>query len=203
MIVVDVETSGLDPHHNSILSIGSVEFGRPDNQFYLECQVDPDAAVEPKALAVNGFSEEQIVDPAKPSLRQALVQWLEWTSGVDDRTLAGHNTWFDYRMLEAACRKYDLGWPFGMRVVDTHSLAYAHYLSRGVAVPQYGGSSGITTDVVFEYVGLAAEPKPHHGLVGAQMEAEALSRFVSGKSLLADYASLAVPEYLKQGDQHE
>ena len=196
MIVVDVETSGLDPDAHSILSIGAVEFGRPDNQFYVECQVDPDAQVSPEALAINGFTEEQIVDPKKPTLQEAVKQWLDWTAEIADRTLAGHNTWFDYGMLEAACRKYDLGWPFGKRLVDLHVLAYCHYLSRGEQPPLYGGSSGVTTDTVHTYVGLETEPKPHNGLVGAKMEAEALNRFIYGKNLLNEYAMFPLPDYL-------
>ena len=57
MIVVDVETSGLDDEKNSLLSIGAVDFYNPKNQFYGECRVREGAEVNPEALEVNGFTE--------------------------------------------------------------------------------------------------------------------------------------------------
>ncbi len=198
MIVVDVQTSGLNPRKHSILSIGAVEFEHSGNTFYIECQVDPDAAVEAKALEVNGFTEEQIVDPSKPTLKEALEKWLDWAIAIPERTLAGHNTAFDYAMLEAACRKYDLGWPFGSRTVDLHSLAYADYYRRQLEMPKHGGASGITAPMVFEYVGLEPGTGPLNGLEVAKKEAEALSRFMSGKTIIAEYGKFVLPEHLRR-----
>jgi DNA polymerase III epsilon subunit-like protein len=198
MIVVDVETTGLSPKHNSIVSIGAVDFANPTDQFYIECQVEPGKEVSPRALEVNGFTMEQITDQTKPTLEEALKQWLDWATVKADRTLAGHNTSFDYGMLSYACRAAGLGWPFGIRVIDLHTLAYSHYISRGEQPPLYGGSSGISTDTVFEYVGLPREPKPHHGLMGAQLEAEAFARFIRGSALLTEFMKFPVPDYLKR-----
>jgi len=38
MVVVDVETSGLDPQKYAMLSIGAVDFENPERQFYAECR---------------------------------------------------------------------------------------------------------------------------------------------------------------------
>lgn len=198
MIVVDVETSGLSPSRNSILSIGSVDFEHPDNQFYIECQLEPGTVVDAKALSVNGFSETEINDPEKSTLAEALSQWLDWAMAIGDRTLAGHNPNFDYGMLQFACRKHQLGWPFGFRTVDLHALAFGRFLTQNLEVPSYGGSSGISTDKVFELVGLPPEPKPHQGLVGAKMETEAFGRLIYGRNLLPEYRSYEVPPFLSQ-----
>ena len=34
MIVVDMESSGVEPHKYSLLSVGAVDFTNPDNTFY-------------------------------------------------------------------------------------------------------------------------------------------------------------------------
>ena len=36
MIIVDVETTGIDPEKHSIVSIGAVDFSNPSNEFYMK-----------------------------------------------------------------------------------------------------------------------------------------------------------------------
>src|SRR4051812_32241086 len=66
MLVVDVEASGIDPQKHSIVSVGALDIANPTNRFYMECRVWEGAHIMPDALAVNGFTKEQITDPTKP-----------------------------------------------------------------------------------------------------------------------------------------
>src|SRR5512143_1527102 len=95
MIVVDVETSGINPQWHCIVSIGAVDFEHPDRMFYRECRIPEGTAVEAGALAVNGFTLEQLTDDAKPTLEATVGEFIAWCRGCDERTLAGHNTSFD------------------------------------------------------------------------------------------------------------
>ena len=65
MIIVDVESSGVDPVKHSLLSIGAIDFLNPKNQFYGECRVWDGAHIMDEALAVNGFTKEQITNKKK------------------------------------------------------------------------------------------------------------------------------------------
>ena len=47
MIVVDVETTGVDARKNSIVSIGAVDFENQKNQFYGECKIWEGAEIDP------------------------------------------------------------------------------------------------------------------------------------------------------------
>ncbi len=61
MIVVDVESTGVDPKLCSLLSVGAVDFDNPKNQFYMECYAFSGAHIEKEALVVAGFTMEEIV----------------------------------------------------------------------------------------------------------------------------------------------
>ena len=111
-------------------------------------------------------------------------------------TLAGHNVQFDIKFLERAFDLYRMKWIFGHRNLDTHSLVYADHLSRHIAFPERNNKSDITSDFVFNYVGLPKEKRPHNGLTGAKMEAESISRILYGKSLLVEFKRFKIPNHL-------
>lgn len=192
MIVVDVETTGTDPERHSIVSIGALEFEHPERTFYQECRIFNGAQVESAALAVNGFTLEQVTDSTKPTLEQMVGAFIAWCRGAEERTLAGHNTSFDRDFLQSSADRYKLAWHFGHRVLDLHSFSWMHMRERGVTPPNRGGRSGLSCDATLVYVGLPEEPEPHNALVGAKMEAEAFSRLMYGRGLLEEYASYPV-----------
>jgi DNA polymerase III epsilon subunit-like protein len=198
MIVVDVETTGVDDRIHSIVSIGAVDFVHPERRFYGECRMWDGAAVQEEALKVNGFTLEQILDPTKQSLEQLVGTFFAWTRDSQVRTLACHNTFFDHGFLRVSAERYRMPWEFGHRIIDLHSIAWAHMAAHGVEPPVKYNQSAIKNDSLLQYVGLPAEPKPHNGLVGALMEAEALSRLVHGKQLLPEYVTYLVPTFEPQ-----
>lgn len=198
MIFIDLETSGLDPLKNSILSIGAVDFSKPRNQFYMECRLRDGADVDPEALKVNGFTRKQIIDRKKDRLEAVLKKFCKWMDAVDDRTIAGHNVQFDIRFLKHSFHVYNMDYKIGSRCVDTFALAYVNHLKRKIKPPMKDNRADITSDVVFRYCGLAKEPHPHNALTGAKMAAESASRLIYGINLLADFKGMAVPSYLKR-----
>ena len=197
VIVVDVETTGLDPGTCSIVSLGAVDFLKPENQFYQECRIWEGAQVVEKALEINGFSRKEVIDPGKKSLKKVMEEFLAWMDEIENRTIAGENPSFDRDFLKASAQRCGVGWLISHRTIDLHSLAYESYLKRGLDLPVKNERIDLNADRIFNYVGLPTEPKPHRALVGAKMEAEAFSRLIYGKLLLKDFESLPVPDYLK------
>ena len=197
MIVVDCETTGISPRKNSIVSIGGLDFYSPSNKFYEECRIWEGAEIEQEALNVNGFTKEQITDPNKKSLEQTIKEFLKWTNSCFDVVFAGENPRFDIDFLKESANRYNIEFKFAHRSIDLHSLCTAHYIKRGITPPLKDRRSDINTDKILNYVGLPAEPKPHHGLTGAKMEAEAFSRLIYGRSLLDEFSRYEIPIYLK------
>lgn len=197
MIVLDVETTGVDFKKNSIVSIGALDFFSPLNQFYTECRVFEDAEISEQALAINGFTKEQVLSINKYSLEEAVLKYLDWSSNINEKTLAGENPRFDRDFLNASFEKYGLKRiPF--RTIDLHTLSYIHRLTNGGKIPLKEGMSDINLDSTLNYVGLPSEPTPHNALTGAKIEAEAFSRILYGKNLLDEFKKFEMPAYLKK-----
>jgi DNA polymerase III epsilon subunit-like protein len=197
MIVVDVETTGIDPTKHGIIDIAARDFNNPTNTFHCECQLKLGAKINQKALEINGFTKEEITDPKKPTLKQAVSRFLKWSKKIEDRTIAGHNPDFDINFLHHSARLCGLKWNLGHRKVDQHSIIYQLALKKGIKIPLTKKKiSGFNSDVIMDFVGLPVEPKPHKALNGVTWETEALSRLIYAKNLLPQFKEFKLPSHL-------
>lgn len=197
MIVLDVETTGVDFKKNSIISIGALDFFNPSNQFYAECRVFEDAEITEQALAINGFTREQVLFTNKYSLEEGVLKYLDWSSHIKERTIAGENPRFDRDFLNASLERYGLKRiPF--RTIDLHTLSYINHLMKRIEIPLKESVSDINLDSTLNYVGLPPESKPHHALTGAKLEAEAFSRIIYRKGLFEEFEKFEIPDYLRK-----
>lgn len=194
MLIVDVEASGIDPSKHSIVSVGALDLANPQNRFYEECRVWDGAHIMDEALAVNGFTKEQITDSGKQAEADLIHAFLHWSESLDERTLAGQNVSFDRDFLRhAAERAGHTDWPFAFRTIDTHTLCYMHMVERGRKPPVMHRRSALDLDAVLNYVGIPAEPTPHNALTGALCHAEVVARLLYGRKLLPEFAAFQIP----------
>jgi DNA polymerase III epsilon subunit-like protein len=194
MIVLDVESSGLDPKKNSMLSIGAVDLDEPENQFYDECRAWDGAELHPDALAVNGFSQVEARSLEKKSEAEVVAAFVAWaTDRPKDRTLAAQNVSFDYEFVRAACERAGIDFPFAKRTIDVHTLAWAHMVGQGKAPPIEKHHSALSSKAIQEHCGIPEEPKPHNALTGAVWHAEAIARMAYNTSIAPEYAQFPIP----------
>jgi len=198
MIVLDIETTGLDPIKHSIIEIGAIDFNNPQNQFYKKCRIWDGAEIDTKALEINGSTLDEIKDFKRLTLEELIITFIGWLKNIEDRTIAGQNVDFDILFLKETQKKFNIIWDFGWRKVDQHSLVFSHYLSRNIQPPLKNGLSTISGDKIMDYVGLPIEPKPHLAINGAKFELEALSRLIYGKAMLEEFTKFIIPSYLKR-----
>lgn len=192
MIVADIEATGIDFHKHSLLSIGAVDFEHPERQFYGECRMWDGANIMSDALAVNGFTKENCIDPRKQTMKELMDSFLVWIEGCEDKTLAGQNPSFDRDFLNDSFSRSSIGWHFSYRTLDLNSMAYMDMIKRGIPVQHKNDRADLSLDTILKYVGLPEEPKPHHGLTGAKLEAEAFSRLLYSKNLLPEFAEYPI-----------
>lgn len=196
MLVLDLEMSGLEPEQHSIVSLGAVDFSEPSRQLYEECRIWDGAKVEDEALAVNGFTREQITDPAKQSEADLVHKLIAFAAGMPDTTFAGQNVFMDMFFLRAAAKRAGhTSWDFAHRIIDIHSLCWEHMVKRGVAPPLNPDKrhSALNLEAVSRYCGLIEEPKPHNALTGAKYSAEVISRLLNDRKLLPEFEQYDIP----------
>jgi len=198
MIVLDIETTGLDPKRHSIIEIGAIDFHNPTNYFNEKCQIWIGAEVDPGALEVNGFTLEEIQDQKIISQEELISNFKIWTDSIEDKTIAGQNVDFDISFLIESTKRFGQNFNWGKRKVDQHSIVYAHYLKRNIKPPVKDGMSNLDSDTIMNYVGLPPEPRPHRALNGAKYETESLSRLIFGKGVFDEFAKYAIPDYMRK-----
>jgi len=199
MLVIDVETSGLDPKKYSILSIGAIDFDQPERApFYRECQIWEGASVSKEALAVNGFTEAECTDPSRGLFEDTIRAFWHWIEQSNEVTIAGQNTSFDRDFINNSFQRVGIHFQFAFRTLDLHTVAYIHHLEHGIPVPQKNKHSALSLDAILKYVGMPTEPRPHLAINGAKLEAEAFSRLLRGQGFFEEYKQYAIPKQLKK-----
>jgi DNA polymerase III epsilon subunit-like protein len=195
MIIIDVEASGVNYEKHSIVSIGALDFDNPTNRFYGECRVWEGAHIDEDALAVNGFTEDELKDNDKQSEADLVRAFTEWSQHMGDRTLTGQNVSFDRDMIKAATGRAGMSFGFAHRTLDTHTMCWMHMVERGMNAPidEQHRRSALDLDAVLNYCGIPSEPEPHNALTGALCHAEVASRLLNNKKLLPEFSQFEIP----------
>jgi len=203
MLVVDVETTGIDENKNSIVSVGGVIIPKIEEDtikyLYNEARVWPGAEISDRTLEVNGFTREAITsDQTKLTQREMLEQLVEFADMSEDITIWGHNPRFDVNFINASLKREGLDFRFSYHTLDQHTLACVRHLDNQQQIPLKDKKSILDGDAIMTYVGIPQEPTPHNALNGAKWEAEAIYRMLYGKNFHPDFKKFPVPNYLKR-----
>lgn len=160
LIALDVETTGIDPVSNSILSIGAVEIDNPSNTFYQECRAFDGAVITMEALKVNGFSMAQAKDNSKQTEAELVKAFFSWVGG--QAIIIAHNSAFDKGFVGEAAKRANTMNPLSFRTIDIHSIVYMHMLRKGDKIPD-----SLSLNACLKYFNQPKEPDPHNALTGA------------------------------------
>jgi DNA polymerase III epsilon subunit-like protein len=190
MIVVDVETTGLDHDACGIISIGAVDYARPEIVFYGECDPFEFAVIEESALVVNGTLRYTFGNRGPETV--LLSDFYKWSKDKECKVLIGFNVGqFDSQFLKSGFSRVGLPWIYGHRVIDLHSLYVA---IRDPSLKE----RGFCQDDIAKDVGLPKEPHPHNALTGAKWAAEVFHRLRYGDSLISDFNHYSFPDWMSR-----
>jgi len=123
-IVLDTETTGLDPYQGDrLVEIGCVELYNkiPTGQSF-HCYVNPQREMSASALEVHGLTAEFLKD--KPLFADVCEEFLAF---VGDAPLVAHNAMFDLGFINAELERCKKALVQRDRLVDTLMLARRRY----------------------------------------------------------------------------
>ena len=196
MIVIYLETSGVDFVNCGIWQIGAVDFENPERIFLEECCIDNKDKISNEAMNITGKTKKEIRDKSKQSQKQLLKKFFKWCEKSKIKNYMCENPQFDVSFLEIKARKYNLKFPFHYRAFDLHSIAQARRLKiNGKILVKNGRSAGFKD--IIKFCGMKDERKFHNALEDAKLTAECFSRIFYGRNMIKEYNHFKIPKYLK------
>lgn len=115
-IVVDLETTGLDPKRDKIIEIGAVKVVDDKIVRTYETFVNPGRKLSEKVKEITGITDEDLA--GAPFIQDVLHDFLEF---ADEDCILGHSVMFDYSFLKRAA--VNLGAVFEKNGIDTLRIA--------------------------------------------------------------------------------
>jgi DNA polymerase-3 subunit epsilon len=129
---LDFETTGIDPHHDRVLSYALLG----DDGHDISGLINPHIPIPPQSAAVHGLTAEALVGAPAPEVGIALV--VDWVQSVIDRGagLVVFNAAYDLTMLRAEATRWGLPQPDWQRllVVDPYVIDWG--IERGGLGPR-------------------------------------------------------------------
>lgn len=118
-VVLDTETTGLDPREARVVQIGAVGLRsglRGENDIF-DSLVDPGVSIPSKATEIHGIRNDDVAgQPAFSEIADKLDSY------IDGRIVVGHNIGFDLAVLKREHERAGLAW-VAPRTLDTNLLA--------------------------------------------------------------------------------
>ncbi len=116
VLVVDLETTGLDVRSDRVVSIGAVTALGPRlyRDDILDILVNPERPVPARSTAIHGITDAMVAD--SPTFADA---FKKLGAMLIDRVVVGHNIGFDLAILRGECARVGLAWsqPTGLDLV--------------------------------------------------------------------------------------
>ncbi len=201
MIVLDIETSGLDFVKCGIWQIGAIDLDT-NEEFLEEARIDDedlllDSRVAKPVLEVIGKKEENLRDNTKQSQKQLLINFFNWCKNRKIKNYLCQGPQFDLGFIWTKARKYGLEIPFHHRAYDLHSMASLKYfqLNNRFLIKEDHSDMGLKN--ILNFCGMQDNRGAHNALEDCKLTAECFSRIVYKRNLFPEYSKFSIPEYLK------
>lgn len=200
MIVIDLETSGVNFEKCGIWQIGAIDF-ETKKEFFQESRIDDEDIIfergDKKLFDIIGKTEEQLRDKNKQSQKEMLENFFKWCGRSKIKNFMCENPQFDVAFLEIKALKYGLEFPFSYRAFDFHSIAQLKHLQiKNNFLIDGKSSAGLR--LLMPFCGIKDERGFHNALEDAKLTAECFSRVLYGKNLLDEFRKFEIPDYLKE-----
>ncbi len=190
MIVLDIETSGLDKVKCGIWQIGAIDLDTGE-EFFEEGRIDDEDEVlnltNKSVFEVIGKTEEELRDKNKQSQKELLDNFFKWVENRKIKNFICQNPQFDVAFLEVKSRKYGLKIPFHYRSFDLHSIAQTRYYDEHGKYSLEADHSDMGLKNILEMCGSKDERGKHNALEDARLTAECFKKLKEKKNETNSY----------------
>jgi DNA polymerase-3 subunit epsilon/CBS domain-containing protein len=181
-VVIDTETTSLDPAKARIVEIGAVRLtaGRLDQHESFRTLVDPGMPVPSASTRIHGIDDARLA--GAPDFRAA---WPKFNDFAGGRIAIGYNIEYDLAVLAAECNRTDIEFHYP-RAIDVRLLAEVvepklsgfsiEHLAAWLSVEVEGRHSALGDAVTTARIFLALVPRLREGGIRTFAEAEAVCR---------------------------
>ena len=125
ILIIDTETSGVNPQVHSILSLGVTPLvGEFEEHFFIS---EPEVIADPRSMAIHGISLDWLSENGEsPALVCERFERAVNHQGTSSVILAGHNIAFDIAFMKRLYRVANRAWPsmISHRSLDTHTMLW-------------------------------------------------------------------------------
>jgi DNA polymerase III epsilon subunit-like protein len=215
MIILDIETSGLDTGKCGIWQIASIELENPDNYFLEEGRIDDEDIITEGALKITGKTEKYFRDSKKQSQKQLILNYLKWRETCKGKINIGQNVGWDFTFIQDKCIRYDLldklHKIMGQRAIELHTIVQKKYFEiNGNYSEDENGKSNMNLTKILEFCGLpdkrmnlevdkmTKKGTAHNALEDCRLTGECYYRLEYGKNIFEEFKKFKVPVYLKK-----
>ncbi len=215
MILLDIETSGIDTGRCGIWQIGALELENPINYFLQEGRIDDDDIAEEGALKVTGKTERELRDKKKQSQKKLILNYFGWLAPIKEKLFLGQNVGWDITFIQNKCIRYGILDKFrevqSQRSFDLHTIAQDRYKQiHNSYLLDEKGKSKMNLSAVLGLCGIlddrinvtgsevVKQGKPHNALEDCKLTGECFSRLMHGKNLFPEYSQSKIPKELRK-----
>lgn len=125
-IVLDTETTGLNPASSKVLEIAAIKYHRHVEVDRFHEFIDPQCPIPPAITAINGIDNDTV--KGKRTIGAVLDDLNRW---LENYWLVGHNIAFDVGMLNAEAIRTDKALIQSF-TVDTVALSRSYFKGQGL-----------------------------------------------------------------------
>ncbi|HET9216882.1 MAG TPA: 3'-5' exonuclease [Terriglobia bacterium] len=155
-VVLDCETTGLNPRTDRIITIGAV--GVLGGEIVIEDSFEALVKMtrNSESVTVHGVTRDESRDGLSES--DAIERFIEY---LQDGVVVGHHIGHDVAMLDGSCERH---WGFHLRNRCVETMYLALHLQAAGAFPNHRPSQHFTLDALCERFGV--EPHGRHTAAG-------------------------------------
>ena len=216
MIILDIETSGIDTGRCGIWQIASIDLKNTKNYFLEEGRIDDEDIVAEGALKVTGKTEKYLRNTKKQPQKQLVSNYLEWRKSCKEKINIGQNVGWDFNFIQNKCIKYGIMDKMcevmGQRAIELHTLAQEKYREiNGEYMKDEKGKSSMNLTKILKFCGIPDERMNlesnmdvtkkgtvHNALEDCKLAGECYYRLEYGKNLFKEFKKFSIPDYLNR-----